>query len=108
MINAILLPHVMEFNLMSAPEKFIEIARIFGEDVDNLPQMEAAYKSVEAVKKLMKDIGITQGLESYGVKEENLKAIAEEGFTSGNVSVNPRKTSVQDLIDISMKAMKGI
>ncbi|MBZ4645298.1 MAG: iron-containing alcohol dehydrogenase [Clostridia bacterium] len=106
--NAILLPHVMEFNIMAVPEKFIEIAKIFGENVDNLPQMEAAYKSVEAVKKLMKDIGITQGLEDFGVTEESLRPIAEEAYKSGNVTVNPRKSTVQDLIDITRKAMKGI
>jgi len=108
MINAILLPHVMEYNLMGATEKFIEIARIFGENVENMPKMEAAYKSVEAVKKLMKDIGIVEGLEDYGVKEEDLRAIAEEGYKSGNVLVNPRKATVEDLINISRKAMKGL
>lgn len=106
--NAILLPHVMEFNVMAIPEKFIEIAKIFGENVDNMPQMEAANKSVEAVKKLMKDIGITQGLEEFGVTEESLKSIVEEAYTSGNVNVNPRKSTVQDLMDITRKAMKGI
>lgn len=108
MVNAILLPHVMEFNVMGATEKFIEIAKIFGENVDNMTQTEAAYKAVDAVKKLMKDIGVVEGLEDYGVKEENLRGMAEEGYTSGNVQVNPRKSTVEDLVNISRKAMKGL
>ena len=108
LVNAILLPHVMEFNLMAIPEKYIEIANIFEENTDNMTQMEAAYKSVEAVKKLMKDIGITQGLGDYGVNELNIRSIAEEAYTSGNVTVNPRKSTVEDMIEIAVKSIKGI
>jgi alcohol dehydrogenase len=108
LVNAVLLPHVMEFNLVAAPEKYIEIAKIFGEDVDNLPQMEAAYKSVEAVKKLMRDIDLSQGFEGFGLTEESLRPIAEEAHTSGNVAVNPRKSTVEDLINITNRAIKGI
>lgn len=106
--NAVLLPHVMEFNLMAAPEKYIEIAKIFGEDVNNLPQMEAAYKSVEAVRKLMRDIDLSRGFEGFGLTEESLRTIAEEAHTSGNVAVNPRKSTVEDLINITKRAIKGI
>jgi alcohol dehydrogenase len=108
LVNAILLPHVMEFNLMAIPEKYIEIANIFGENTDNMPQMEAAYKSVDAVKKLLKDIGITQGLEDFGVNEVNIRHIAEEAYTSGNVTVNPRKSTVDDIANIITKALGGI
>jgi len=108
LVNAILLPHVMEFNLMAIPEKYIEIANIFGESTDNMTQMEAAYKSVKAVKKLMKDIGITQGLGDFGVKEVNIRSIAEEAFTSGNVTVNPRKSTVEDLLNIAREALEGV
>ena len=73
-----------------------------------MTQMEAAYKSVEAVKKLMKDIGITQGLRDFGVNEVNIRSIAEEAYTSGNVTVNPRKSTIEDLINITLKALEGV
>ena len=53
-----------------------------------------------AVKKLNNDIGITQRLSDYGVTEADLPAIAKEAIVSGNVKVNPRDTSEEDLINI--------
>lgn len=107
-VNAILLPWVMEYNLPAATEKYIEIAKIFGEDVTGLSPMNAARRSVEAIKNLNKDIGLTFGLKEWGVTEDSLQLIAEEGFKSGNVTVNPRKSTVKDLINISMNAMDGL
>lgn len=106
--NAIVLPHVMEFNVMATPEKYAQIAEIFEEDITGLSKMEAGMKAVEAIKKLMKDIGIVEGLKDYGVKMEDLQKLAEESYTSGNVAVNPRKSTVNDLIKILEKAMDGL
>jgi alcohol dehydrogenase len=107
-VNAILLPWVMEFNLPAIPEKYIEIARIFGEDVEGLTQMEAAMKSVIAIKDLLKDIGITEGLKEWKVTEAGLPEIAAKAVKSDNVKSNPRKTGEADLIQICINAMDGI
>jgi len=106
--NAILLPHVMEFNYLAAPKQYIEIAKLFGENTCGLPENEAAYLSVVAVKKLLRDIGVTHGLAEYGVKEEHLEEMAKAAYTSGNIAVNPRVTTVEDLINICRKACVGI
>jgi alcohol dehydrogenase len=106
--NAIVLPYVMEFNVMTVPEKYSEIAIIFEENVTGLSKMEAGMKAVDAIKKLMIDMGIVEGLKDFGVKEEDLRPIAEEAYTSGNVAVNPRKSTVDDLIKILEKAMDGL
>ncbi|GAB7055933.1 MULTISPECIES: iron-containing alcohol dehydrogenase [Paenibacillus] len=98
--NAILLPQVMQFNLVGNLEKFKEIAEIFGENTAGLPLREAAELSVKAIKKLNQDIGIPAGLREYGVTEEDLDYIAKEGMESGNVWVNPRKPTLEDLKEI--------
>ncbi|MBE3581920.1 MAG: iron-containing alcohol dehydrogenase [Thermoanaerobacteraceae bacterium] len=103
--NAILLPHVMEYNLMGNPEKFAEIAALFGEPTGGLPVMEAAARSVKAVKELMADIGIVEGLGAFGVREEHLGMLADEALTSGNVPLNPRQPSKGDIIEIYKKAL---
>ncbi|HBT47730.1 MAG TPA: alcohol dehydrogenase [Peptococcaceae bacterium] len=103
--NAILLPHVMEYNLIGAPEKFAEIAAAFGEDVSHLPPMEAARKGVKAVEELTKDVGITDKLSSYGATEDKLGPIVEEAITSGNITVNPRQPSTGDLLAICKKIL---
>ncbi|MDR1903695.1 MAG: iron-containing alcohol dehydrogenase [Treponema sp.] len=107
-VNAILLPWVMEFNLSAAPEKYIEIAKIFGEDVQGLTQMEGAKKSVKAVKDLLRDIGITEGLKKWKVDEAGLPEIAAKAVKSDNVKSNPRKTNEADLIQICINAMDGV
>ncbi|ALS20770.1 iron-containing alcohol dehydrogenase [Paenibacillus naphthalenovorans] len=98
--NAILLPQVMQFNFVGNLEKFKEIAEIFGENTAGLPLREAAELSVKAIKKLNQDIGIPAGLREYGVTEEDLDYIAKEGMESGNVWVNPRKPTLEDLKEI--------
>lgn len=98
--NAILLPAVMQYNLVGNLERYKEIAEIFGQNTAGLPLREAAELSVKAIRKLNQDIGIPAGLREYGVTENDLEYIALEGMESGNVLVNPRKPTLEDLKDI--------
>ena len=50
--NGILLPHVMEFNVPGDVCEFAEVARLLGERVEHLSPVDAAYRSVAAVKNL--------------------------------------------------------
>lgn len=103
--NAILLPYVMEYNLIGATERYIDIAIAFGEDIHGLTPMEAAAKSVKAVRDLMKDIGITEKLSDFGVKEGDLESLADEALMSGNIFVNPRFPSKNEIIEIYRRAL---
>jgi alcohol dehydrogenase class IV len=103
--NAILLPQVMEFNLVGNLEKYKEIAEIFGENTEGLTLREAAELSVKAIKQLNQDVGITNGFAQYGVTEDDLEYIALEGMESGNVLVNPRKPTLEDLKEIVRKSI---
>jgi alcohol dehydrogenase class IV len=104
-VNAILLPEVMQFNIIGNQEKFVEIARIFGEKVEGLSTREAAERAVVAIRRLNKDVGITQTLSDYGVKEEHLDFIVEEAMLSGNVPVNPVKPTIEDFKNICRAVM---
>lgn len=104
-VNAILLPEVMEFNLMGNVRKFREIARLFDMPIEGLSPRDAAYQSVVAVRQLKQDIGIYETLSDFGVTEQNLDLIVEEAMESGNVPVNPRLTSTEDLKNICRAAM---
>ncbi|MBM6618130.1 iron-containing alcohol dehydrogenase [Bacillus suaedaesalsae] len=104
-VNAILLPEVMQFNIIGNVKKFAEIATIFGENTIGLTTREAAEKAVTAIRQLKKDVGIAQTLSDYGVREEHLDMIAEEAMLSGNVAVNPVKPTLEDLKNICRAAM---
>jgi alcohol dehydrogenase len=103
---AILLPEVMRYNLIGNLEKFVKIARIFGENTEGLSLRDAAELSVKAIHQLSEDVGIPDGLANYGVEEERLHELAEAGIATGNVPVNPRQPTVEDLVEI-MRACMG-
>jgi alcohol dehydrogenase len=69
MCNAILLPHVCRFNLIARVDRFVDIARAMGENVDGLSQREAAEKALTAISTLSKDVKIPSGLREVNVKE---------------------------------------
>lgn len=106
MVNAILLPEVMQFNIIGNTNKFAEIASIFGERTDSLNERDAAERSVAAIRQLKQDVGITHTLSDYGLLEKDLGLIVEEAMLSGNVPVNPRKPTLEDLKNICRAAMK--
>ncbi len=62
--NAILLPHVSEYNLIAARRRFGRIAKLLGERVDGLSAgtMPRAKAAREAIRILSKDVGILDGL----------------------------------------------
>ncbi|WP_078555259.1 iron-containing alcohol dehydrogenase [Bacillus alkalicellulosilyticus] len=104
-VNAILLPEVMEFNLPGNLQKFKEIAQLFGMPVEGLSPRDAAAQSVLAIRQLKEDVGIKETLSDFGVTEEALSYICEEAMLSGNVPVNPRQPTIEDLKQICRQAM---
>lgn len=105
LIMAILLPHVMEYNLVACPEKFIEIAKAMGENVNRFPKMEAARKSVEGVTNLSRTLRIPT-LKSIGIKEQDFEKISTIALTNVSVENNPRKMTLEGFEEILKNAYK--
>ncbi|SFD41008.1 iron-containing alcohol dehydrogenase [Clostridium uliginosum] len=98
--NAMLLPHVERYNIIANPKKFADIAEFMGENIQGLSVMEAAEKSIDAMFKLSKDIGIPTSLKEKGIKEEDFEYMAELALQDGNAFSNPRKGNEKDIVDI--------
>lgn len=103
--NAILLPHVEQFNLIACPERFRDIAVAMGENVEGLSTFDAAQKAIDAIKKLSASIGIPAGLTELGVKEEDLKTMAENAQKDACQLTNPRLATLEEVIQIYKNAM---
>ena len=103
--NAMLLPFVMEFNVIGNLEKFKEISILLGENVDGLSLRDAAFKSVDAVVKLKKDLNIPTYLDELGVKEEDLKEIIDDALSYRLLPCNPRDIHEKDFYTIMNKAL---
>ncbi len=103
--NAILLPYVMDYNLIGNPHRFADVAKALGVDTFGMTAMEAAHESVRAVRELGQDVGIPETFERYGVTEEHLDAMVEDTFKSGNVPVNPVRVTRDAVIRIYRQSM---
>lgn len=103
--NAILLPQVQEFNLIAYPERFADIARALGENIEGISPMEAGAKAISAIKRLSKDVGIPSGLRELGVKEEDFPILADNTLKDVCIATNPRKSSKNQIIQLFRDSM---
>ena len=103
--NSILLTRIMTYNRYACPEKFADIAAAMGEDVDGLSTVDASVLAVEAVQNLSEDVGIPATLGEAGAKAEGIHVMAEDAMKSGNIQVNPRKTTIKDVIALYEESM---
>ncbi len=102
--NAMLLPVVEEYNIMSNPQRFADIAEFMGENIEGLSVLDAADKAIAAMARLAKDVGIPAHLSEMGVKEEDFELMAINALNDGNAGSNPRKGNKQDIINLFKKA----
>ena len=105
--NAVLLPHVCEFNIVARMERFADIAAALGEEVEGLAPYEAAVKAIEAVKKLNRLLEIPRNLEELGVKPEDFSVMADHAKADACCLTNPRKATKEQVIDIYRRAYEG-
>jgi alcohol dehydrogenase class IV len=104
--NAICLPPVMRFNRKDAAAKYAMTARCFGIDTRDLSDDEAAGKAIEAVERLIQNVGIPDSLAAVGVKEEHLPMLAKQAFGDICHKTNPRPCSEEDFLSLYREALK--
>jgi alcohol dehydrogenase class IV len=75
--NAVLLPHIMQFNLDAVEDRFRDIAVAMGLDVAGLTTRKAAEKMIENLYALNKDLNIPSGIAAQGVTEADLDVLVE-------------------------------
>jgi alcohol dehydrogenase len=103
--NAILLPAVCEFNMISNPGRFADIAVALGENTAGLSKVDAAAKGIAAIRKLSVDIGIPAGLKNLNVQETDLRIMAENAMKDACMLTNPRTAKLEDVVGIYKAAM---
>ena len=103
--NAILLPFVTEFNELSDKGKYYDIYRWISlapvAKKDFVPNM-----LTQAIKVLNRSLDIPGTLSEVGVKEEIFGSMTDDAMKSGNIAVNPRQTTRQDILDLYNKAFQ--
>lgn len=107
---ALMLPHVMAFNLISNPSKFAKIAQLMGENIHKLNEMQAAQKSISAVRQLQADLHLPQSLGEVGIEKAHIDDLIDELFEFQAIPIkmdNPRDLSAADAINIYTAAFNS-
>ncbi len=105
---SLMLPYVMEYNLISAPEKYAEVARLLGENTNGLSIRDAALRSVSAVRALLSDLNMPQRLSEVGVSDADIPYLVDELMTYQSFPLalmNPREVGAKDATEIYTRAL---
>ena len=106
--NAVLLPYVVEYNIIGNPEKFSTVAQVMGYESEGLPLREAAQLAVEAIHQLNADVGIPSSLADLNIPADKIPEMAEIALTvTRPVENNPRKPTREDVIAVYEAAFNG-
>lgn len=101
--NAILLPTIVEFN---APEDHGKYYRIY-RCIAKAPVSESEFTAemlVNELRKLNEELGIPATLREVGVTEDKFEVMSVDAMKSGNIAVNPRTTTREDVVELYKKA----
>ncbi|MGQ3378150.1 iron-containing alcohol dehydrogenase [Priestia endophytica] len=106
--NSLLLPFVMKYNVVADLEKFAEVAKALGENIEGLSLREAANCTVYALTQLAQDIGIPSSLKDVGVTAEDIPNLAEEASKIDRLlNNNPRWLTVKEIEKIYEEAYRA-
>jgi alcohol dehydrogenase class IV len=96
--NAVILPHVMAFNVSADPVRFARVAEVMGEPIDSLSVRAAADRAIEAVRTLAADVGIPSTLGDLGVDATAIPEMARIAMTGIDGPTNPRHFTEEDIV----------
>lgn len=99
-----LLPYVLEFNASAIPvQRFIDIALAMGEK--NVTEHNAVQTVLAAIRRFNAALDIPKDLSEMGAKEEDIRYYAEMALKDVSGITNPRKASLEDMIQIIRTSM---
>jgi alcohol dehydrogenase class IV len=105
--NAIMLPHVMEYNKIGGFTRYAQIAKAMGEAIQGLSAYDAAGKSIDVIRRLLEAVAISIKLSDYGIYEKDLPRLVEGGIKQTRLFVpNPRDLTKGDVEKIYEMAFK--
>ncbi|SMB44231.1 Fe-containing alcohol dehydrogenase [Serratia proteamaculans] len=103
--NAVLLPHVQEFNARVCAPRLKDIAVAMGLDVKHLNDPQGAAACIAAIRLLAKDVGIPAGLLDLKVKEQDFDTLAANTLKDACGFTNPIQATHEQIVAIFRAAM---
>jgi len=94
--NALLMTHVLEFNLPAAPARYAEVAIALGAERGR-DDMETAQRGLERLRELSRRCGLPSRLREFGIDESAIDRMARAAMTVQRLlERNPRTVTEQD------------
>ena len=102
--NAVLLPHVLSFNVEYSPERYADIARALGVKAQGT-DLEIALQGIDKIENMMRDCGIPLRLSELKVPETAVDTLAESAMTVTRLlKNNVRPVTLEDARQIFQNA----
>lgn len=99
--NALVLPHVLRFNLPAASGIYAEIAADAFPELTNVPAADRAQAFIEALADLGRELKIPQTLREVNISRDALALMARDAMKQTRLLVNnPRPVSEEDALAI--------
>lgn len=102
--NAILLPTVVEFNALADRGRYEKVYNYISNTKEPVKDFRPEML-VEEIKKLNAELGIPASLSAAGVTEDKIEEMAIDAMKSPNVAVNPRATTMKDMVELYKRAL---
>ncbi|MCW3173634.1 L-threonine dehydrogenase [Shewanella subflava] len=103
--NAILLPHVQNYNAQIVPQRLADVAKAMGENTNGLSAELAAKLAIEAIKNLSESVDIPATLTELGVKAEDIPTLAQNALKDACGFTNPQQASFDEICQIYQAAL---
>jgi alcohol dehydrogenase len=104
-VNGVLLPHVIRFNAVEVPDRFIPLAQAAGLAVGGAGGEEAGNMLADKVQAIAAELGVPRGLAQLGVREADIATLARSALADACLATNPRPAAHDDLVALFRAAL---
>lgn len=105
-VNALLLPAVIKFNLFSSLTKYSRVATAMKAAIPWHSDSENAQKVIPAIIRLIKKLNLPNGLKELGVLIDDIPELSNEAVTEIVGEANPKKANITIINQLYKEAMK--
>lgn len=99
--NALVLPHVLRFNAVTAPQPYAELAPFAFPEMADMESQAAAAMFADKMAALSERCGLETSLREVGIEREALPMLARDAMNQSRLLVNnPREVTERDALAI--------
>ena len=103
--NALLLEHVVRFNIATAPERYQQVGEAMGLDLRGMSERERAKRITTELGALRQRLGIADSLAARGVRSADIPELAHHAIKDACIVTNPRHATLADVQAIYAEAI---